>query len=167
MSWSRAYARQAEVDLEAREVLLTNREIPECEQLHMLQMAAEKLCKAHLAAQGQPAEVLRTSHAFIAGPLPIIARQILAREAGRLPRDTWVLSAIKRLSRRIELLHPQVDDGGTVPSNCEYPWVDVHGDVIAPADYAFGFSLLHEKAGVTLLKLMRGAINELLSEPRT
>jgi len=164
MSWSRAYARQAQVDLNARDLPLTDRAMPECEHLHMLQMAAEKLCKAHLAAQGQPPAVLRTSHAFIAGPLPVIARQYLAREAGRLPRQTWVLSAIKKLCRRIELLHPQVDEGGAVPSNCEYPWIDTDGAVVSPADYNFDLSLLHEKAGGTLLKIMRIAISELLEE---
>jgi hypothetical protein len=164
MSWASAYARQAKSDLQAREQLLINERIPACHQLHFLQMAAEKLCKAHLSAQGQPQEVLETSHAFIAGPLPVIARQIIARDAGKLPRLTWVLGAIRKLARQIELLHPQVNDAGCVPSNCVYPWVKADGEVVAPADHPFALSLLHEKAGITLLKIMSAATDELIAQ---
>ncbi len=40
-AWSRAYARQAPADLEAREALLGAR-VPACQHLHFLQMACEK-----------------------------------------------------------------------------------------------------------------------------
>jgi hypothetical protein len=164
MSWSQAYARQALVDLETRDWLLSNPRLPESQQLHMLQMAAEKLCKAHLAARGTPAADLRTSHAFIAKPLPMIVRQYLAREVGKGSGTGWILSAIKLLARRIELLHPQVDDAGAVPANCEYPWLGPDGNAIAPGDHQFSLTLLHERAGTTLLKVMRIAIGELLDQ---
>jgi hypothetical protein len=159
MSWASAYARQAKSDLQARDQLLRDERLEACHQLHYLQMAAEKLCKAHLSAQGQPQEVLESSHAFIAGPLPVICRQHLARGAQK--RNTWVLAAIRKLSRQIELLHPQVDDAGRVPANCVYPWEGPGKKVIAPAEHAFGLSLLHEKAGATLLKIMSAAADEL------
>ncbi len=125
-------------------------------------MACEKLCKAYLASRGVDPEVLRRSHGFIAGPLPIIARQILARDAGRFPKQTWVLSAIRKLARRIELLAPSVDHAGSVPANTEYPWALPSGEVIAPADFALELTILHERAGVTLLKLVRTAIDDLV-----
>ncbi len=44
--WSRAYARQAQADLDAREALL-NAEVPACQHLHFLRMACEKIARAH------------------------------------------------------------------------------------------------------------------------
>ncbi len=164
MDWTTAYAAQARSDLDARDSLLANTSLPDCHQLHYLQMACEKLCKAHLAKSGAGPGVLATSHAFIAGPLPVIARQILRREAGRLAKDTWILSAIRKLARQIELLAPGVDAGGSVQSNCEYPWKASDGTVQVPANFNFGLDLLHQKAGATLLKIIRAAIGELLTE---
>jgi hypothetical protein len=164
MNWAAAYARQAKSDLDAREQLLRDDRPPACHQLHFLQMAAEKLCKAHLSARGQPQDVLEASHAFVAGPLPVIVRQIIARDAQRLQRDTWVLKAVRKLCRQIELLHPQVDDNQRVPSNAVYPWRGPDGHVIAPRDHPFELTLLREKAGATLLKIMTAVADELIAE---
>lgn len=163
MPWRTAYARQAKSDLDARDVLLRAEQLPACHQLHYLQMACEKLAKAHLIAGGTDPADLQSSHAYVAKRLPIIARQLLAREARRHPRDTWILAAIRKLARQIELLAPAVDDDGRSPANCEYPWPLPDGNIIAPAHHAFGLSLLYEKAGTTLLKIMRLAIDELLA----
>lgn len=127
-------------------------------------MACEKLCKAYRISHGADISEVRKSHAFIAGTLPIIALHILSREAGRMPRETWVISAIRKLARQIELLAPAVRDGGRVESNCEYPWVIPSGDVIAPCNYNFGIDLLYQRAGRTLLKIIRIAIDELLQQ---
>lgn len=162
MNWQTAYALQAKSDLEARDCLLRSEDLPSCHQLHYLQMACEKLCKAHLIRKGTDPQVLRKSHAYIAKPLPTIARQILSREAGRQTKNTWVIDAIKRLARQIELLAPAVDDDKTVLENCEYPWPETTGHIVVPAQHNFKFSLLHEKAGVTLLKVVRLAIDEVL-----
>ena len=51
-AWRIAYAKQALADLHAREKLLEHSELPDCQQLHFLQMACEKLCKAYLCGQG-------------------------------------------------------------------------------------------------------------------
>jgi len=99
--------------------------------------------------------------------LPVIVRQMLAREAGRFPKDTWVVSAIRKLARQIELLAPSVDDGGRVPANCEYPWVSPNGEITVPARHHFGLTLLHAKAGMTLLKVLRSTIDELLASDET
>ena len=159
-----AYAKQAKADLAARRTLAADKNLPECQHLHMLQMACEKLCKAHLCGSGTNPDDLRTSHAYIAGPLPVIARQQFAVKSLAQPRDReWALPAIKRLARRIELLAPAVDDGGGAPANCEYPWVGPDGVVHAPADHDFGFGLLHEPAGKLLLKVLDAAADDLMN----
>lgn len=164
MTWASAYARQAKSDMEARQQLLLNVRLPACHQLHSLQMAAEKLCKAHLSSKGQPQDVLESSHKFIAGPLPLIVKQRLAKDAGKMPPQPWVLRAVRKLARQIELLHPQVDDGGTVPANCVYPWEDQKKQVHSPVDHDFSIDLLYQKAGITVLKAMIEAADELIEE---
>ena len=148
MNWVQAFARQAASDLDARDVLAADRSLPGCHSLHYLQMACEKLCKAaRIAAGTDPAEVQR-SHASVAKHLPTIVKLYMSREAGRLPRDNWVVNAIRPLARKIELLSPAVRDGGRSPQNCEYPWLAADGSVTAPADHRFEFSILFEPAGV-------------------
>lgn len=161
MNWTQAFATQAVSDLDARQLLAVVRSLPACHALHFLQMACEKLCKASMIAAGaDPMEVQR-SHAYIAKHLPTIIRMYMSREAGRLPRDNWIVDAVRPLARKIELLNPAVRDGGRSPQNCEYPWMAADGSVIAPADHPFDFSMLFEKAGITLLKVVRQAAVEL------
>jgi hypothetical protein len=134
--------------MDARELLVADSALPACHSLHLLQMACEKLCKASMISSGSdPLEVQR-SHAYIAKHLPTIVRLYLSREAGRLPRDNWIVEAIRPLARKIELLNPAVKDGGRAPHNCEYPWEAQDGTVVAPADHNFEFTMLFERAGV-------------------
>lgn len=161
MNWVQAFARQAASDLDAREALAAVPSLPACHSLHFLQMACEKLCKASMISAGSdPVEVQR-SHAYVAKHLPTIVKLFMSREAGRLPRDNWIVDAIRPLARKIELLNPSVRDGGRSPQNCEYPWVAQDGSIISPADYKFEFSILFERAGVALLKIIREAATEL------
>lgn len=160
--WRVAYAKQAIADLRTREKLLEHPDLPDCQQLHFLQMACEKLCKAYLCGQGVDPETLRSSHAYISGPLPIIARQQFAQEARKVQTDrTWVIQALRALPRKIELLAPAVHDGGRQPANCEYPWVGPDAAVRVPCEHNFGLDLLHEKAGRHLLKILYTAAEEL------
>lgn len=165
MSWSSAYAVQAKSDLEAREQLLANPQLPECHHLHFLQMAAEKLCKAYLAKRGTLAKDLRQSHAFIAKQLPAIARYYLVKKTGCRSKEDWRINAIRILARKIELLNPAVDKTVT-PANCEYPWIGSDGTIVVPAEYnRFGLDdLLYNTAGCTLLKIMREAADDLSRE---
>jgi hypothetical protein len=161
-AWRVAYAKQALADLRAREQLLQNADIPDCQQLHFLQMACEKVCKAYLCGQGVNPELLQKSHAYISGPLPVIARQQFTQESGSVHTDrTWVIGAIRALARKIELLAPAVNDAGRQPANCEYPWEGPNGKIQAPCEYSFGFQLLYEKAGRHLLKVLYNAAEEL------
>lgn len=161
MNWVQAFARQAESDLDAREVLITDSTLPVCHSLHFLQMACEKLCKASMISTGSDPAAIQRSHAAIAKHLPTIVRLYMSLEAGRLPRDNWIIEAIRPLARKIEPLSPAVKGGGRSPQNCEYPWVAADGTIRTPADHHFEFSILFEKAGVTLLKIMRRAAIEL------
>jgi hypothetical protein len=161
MNWVQAFARQAASDLDAREVLVADSSLPPCHALHFLQMACEKLCKASMISAGSDPLEIQRSHAFIAKHLPTIVRLYMSREAGSLPRDNWIVDAIRPLARKIELLNPAVRDGGRSPQNCEYPWVLPNGSITAPADHRFEFSILFEKAGVALLKIVRQAAIDL------
>ena len=119
MRWSVAFALQAKADLDARDWLLRNRQLPRCHELHFLQMACEKICKAHLMARpGADPLALQQSHAYITKNLPLIARQSLARQSGRNERRSHVIESIRALAVQIERLAPANDAGGTAPSNC-------------------------------------------------
>lgn len=130
--------------------------MPACQQLHFLQMACEKICKAHLCGEGTDPAALAASHAYIAKTLPVIARQQLGPQ-----KDNWLMPALRKLARQIELLAPAVKAGGSVPANCEYPWEGPAGDVLVPAEYNFQLDLLFEPAGRTLLVVLRRAISDL------
>ena len=160
--WSVAFARQACSDFDAREQLLRSGQLPQCHQLHYLQMAMEKTAKAHLVEGGSDPIAVQASHAYIAKVVPIIVREALARLPGY--GSQWVVHAVRTLARRIELLHPQIDDAGTVPSNCEYSWSDTAGQVLVPAQYDFNLNLHAEKAAITMIKEVRARAIELATE---
>jgi hypothetical protein len=106
--WRVAYAKQAKADLQSREKLLEDARLPHCQQLHFLQMACEKLCKAYLCGQGNDPNTLQSSHAFVAGTLPVIVRQQFTRESRGNPSDhAWMMKAIRGLARKVELLAPR------------------------------------------------------------
>jgi len=159
--WRIAYAKQGRADLLAREQLVKNTSIPQCQHLHFVQMACEKICKAYLCGQGSDPGDLRKSHGYISGPLPTIARQVFART--RNADSLWVLSAIRELARRIELLAPAVDHAGTHPANCEYPWERADGSIAVPAEHNFNIDLAREPAGRHLLKVLQIAVEELVT----
>jgi hypothetical protein len=161
--WSACYARQADADFRTFETL-QKQPVPECHRLLFLQMACEKLVKAHLCGPGgtDPSTV-QTSHAYIAGTLPVVLRQQAASEnyGGKHARAT--LTAARHLAQEIELLTPSVDRDGQRPDNCEYPWEDSGGALHTPLEWSFSPSqLLLQPAGRTILKLIRGAIDRLL-----
>ncbi|HEY7118344.1 MAG TPA: hypothetical protein VH475_17275 [Tepidisphaeraceae bacterium] len=161
--WRVAYAKQARSDLYAREALLEDAKLPECHQLHFLQMACEKICKAHLCGQGTDPESLQSSHAYIAKVLPIIVRQQFANESSHSPKDrSWMIGAIRKLARKIELLAPSVKGGGAHPANCEYPWVKPDGNLQVPVEYNFQINLLYEEAGRHLIKALYTAAEDLI-----
>jgi hypothetical protein len=133
--WSTAYARQAKVDFDAWDYL-QDLPLPECQQLHFIQMACEKLAKAHLCEAGSRPEDLQGSHAYIAATLPVILRDQLQLSKAKPAFLRTLLRFAKHLAREIELLSPAVDDGGRRPDNCEYPWEDTGKKLWIPAEYS-------------------------------
>ncbi len=132
--WARAYAQQALSDLEARESLaIAGAE--KCHRLHYLQMAAEKVCKAHLTiANGHDA--VRRTHGYTARNLPQIARMIYPRLFSRRLAD-WQIKAIARLALEIELVAPALNESSRREDNAEYPWTDGTGTIQTPCLYSF------------------------------
>lgn len=163
--WARGFARQADADFKSWDLLQGNDAVPQCHKLLFLQMACEKLTKAHLCAAGSDPNDLQASHAYTAKNLPIIIRQQIASKGPKAKGAAWVLEHAKHLAQEIELLAPAVRRGGHRPENCEYPWEDAGGQLHVPLDWTFTPSgLLNAPAGRTFLKLVRSAINDLLKE---
>lgn len=153
--WARAYAKQALSDLEARETL-ARANSHKCHRLHFLQMAAEKVCKAHLTmANGH--ENVRRTHAYVARNLPILARQFYPTINDNNAISRWEISEIRRLAHEIEVLAPACDDGDIREDNSEYPWLDGHGAVRVPCEYNFPNLNDGSRTIVRLIRLLRTA----------
>jgi hypothetical protein len=160
--WSVAFARQADADFRTWRAL-NDSQVRECHKLLLLQMACEKLCKAHLVALGTPASKLQSSHGYVAGSLPLVIRQQVLRRGGDLTGVRSILVFARHLASEIELLNPAVKRAGRRPDNCECPWEDGKGQIRSPLDWTFAPSqLLTQRHGITLVKLMQSAIAELL-----
>jgi hypothetical protein len=148
-TWSEAFTVQAGSELDAF-LLLEKSGLPISHRLHYLQMWLEKLCKAYLWIPETGGEDLRFKHNVIARVLP----SLISRHRQRLGvRDDKDMSAIRRLCREIDLLHPQVDDEGRRPENVEYPWKGSTGEVETPAHWKFSLAgQLYTNPGRQLLK---------------
>jgi hypothetical protein len=158
--WARCYARQANADFKAWRHTLEHPTdlVAECHSLLFLQMACEKLCKAHLLRNGSPPDKIRSSHAYIAKPLPVIIRQEISLLEPDARSKEWVINHTKDLAREIELLNPSVDNNGQNKENCEYPW-ESNGKIFSPLDRSFSpLHLLTQAAGRTFIKLLGSAI---------
>jgi hypothetical protein len=159
--WATAYARQADADFKTFETIQSLL-IPECHKLQFLQMACEKLVKAHLCGGGTDSSSLQASHAYISKSLPVVLRQQAVYERFRGGKAEAVLRHANYLAQEIELLAPAVRRGGQRPDNCEYPWEDSRGKLHLPLDWSFNPSgLTVMPSGRTILKLIRGAIDRL------
>jgi hypothetical protein len=163
-AWQQAFARQAEVDFLAWQQLQPASKLPQCQSLHFLQMASEKLVKAYLCEAGSKPADLQASHAYTAKNLHLVIRQQISLTSASRPKGLELfLRHCKHLAREIELLHPQVTDGGKRPDNCEYPWEDAKHRLHVPADWHFQVAdLLFMRAGRGFLRLMRDAIRRLV-----
>ncbi len=165
-AWSRAYAVQAKADLATRNALRGVAGLPTCQQLHFLQMACEKVSKAHRCRGGTDPREVQSSHAYAAKVIPLIAKQLFSRRPSPVDMSqAKAMEAIRRLSREVELLAPSVDDGGRRPENCEYPWEDAKGDLYIPAEHEFSEldRIDLHRAGLTFLKVLVTATEELAS----
>ncbi len=161
--WGRAFAVQAKADFQTYNCLQGGRKVPMCHKLHFLQMACEKLCKAHLCKAESDPVALQPSHRYIGKPLPIVVKQQLARlDRKAVGKDGYPMNEIRHLAREIELLSPAVDDNGKRPDNCEYPWQVGPGEIRTPREHQFpNLNLLTAPSGRTLLKCVWQAIADL------
>lgn len=149
-SFAEAFRLQALSDLDAYESLVTTT-VPVSHRLHYLQMWLEKLCKAYLWLPGAAATDLRVRHKVVGSVLPRLVgekwRRLDAFHGSPPP-----MAAVRALCREVDLLHPQVDDGGRRPDNVEYPWED-RGLNLVPAEFTFPLaSKLYKNPGPMLLK---------------
>jgi hypothetical protein len=152
--WATAYARQADADFATFEAL-QSLPIPQCHKLQFLQMASEKLVKAHLCGGGTDPATLQQSHAYIARTLPVVLRQqaLFVNFSGSKAKA--VLKQVSFLAKEIELLAPAVKRGGQRLDNCEYPWEDKGGILHVPLDWSFPLSqLIVLPSARTILKLI-------------
>lgn len=160
--WAKAYARQAGADFATREFLEGKDFVPACHKLMFLQMACEKLTKAHLCAAESDPIKLQSSHAYTAKNLPIVIRQQIQFSRVNPKGARWIQKQFKHLAHEIEVLAPAVDRAGQRPDNCEYPWEDRSGQLHLPLEWDFAATnLLTARAGRTFLKLVREAIKRL------
>jgi hypothetical protein len=163
--WVAGFARQADADFKTFEEIQPL-PFPECHKLQFLQMACEKLVKAHLIGHGTDPSALQTSHAYVANTLPVVLRQqaLSVNFTGAKARE--VLRRARLLAQEIDVLAPAVKRGGHRPDNCEYPWEDNGGTLHVPLDWSFHPSqLIVIPAGRTILKLIRGSIDRLMQLP--
>jgi hypothetical protein len=149
-SFAEAFRLQALSDLQAYEALVPTA-LPVSHRLHYLQMWLEKLCKAYLWLPDAEAADLRNRHQVVGAVLPRLVGERWRRLAA-FGRQSPNMPAIRALCREIDLLHPQVDDGGRRPDNVEYPW-EAAGTRLVPAEFKFALAgRLHQTAGRTLLE---------------
>ncbi len=147
--WAKGFARQAICDLDTRQSLALSGS-SKCQRLHLLQMAAEKVCKAYLYAGEN--SVTRT-HAVVEKYLPVIFRSL----NGTQLVSGFQLRRIKILAREIELSAPACDALGSRPDNTEYPWEDALGNVRVPAEFAFPELDEEDRMMTPLLRSLREA----------
>lgn len=162
--WIRAYARQADADFRAWELYEKHPEAvaSDCHKLLFLQMACEKLCKAHLISSGTHVQSLQSSHGYIAKPLPTVIKDQILHLKGNPKKMAGVLAHMRHIANEIEVLSPQQTRDARRPDNCEYPW-QAGDSVQSPLDWTFHPSQLAVvPSGITFLKLVRSAINRLL-----
>jgi hypothetical protein len=167
-AWAFGFAKQAVSDIRAREALIAARIEHRCHELHFLQMAAEKLCKASiLLDEILPVEKVQASHAYVGKHLPMLLMRAYEMKFPRARRNRAALNKLlkmfRHLAREVELLAPAVDQAGKRPDNVEYPWVAGEA-VLAPCEYGFPALNLVKHPGPLFVQLLLQACALLLKD---
>lgn len=132
-----------------------------------LQMACEMLCKARLMDGGASPNALRSSHGYVANPLPLIIRSQLEFMGESLRSRQGLLNFTRHLAAEIEVMNPAIDRNGQRPDNCEYPWEDAAQVIHSPLDWQFNpEQLLNKPMGPSFVKLLQMAIDRAVEELR-
>lgn len=134
MTWRKAFFKQAKDDY-SMFVHLNQSSYAECQQLHYLQMATEKLAKAFLCnPDNTPPKV---THVALTRFLKLTkSRPDIRRQLGYETKRAAFVSYIDGLipfAEKIENLAPE----GLDKPNPEYPWKARTGEIIAPIDFKF------------------------------
>lgn len=140
MTWQQAFLTQAKDDYEMF-VHLNEISSAECQQLHFLQMATEKLAKAFLC--GLDNAPPKTSHDALTKFLRVIkGRPEIRKKLGYAKNHVAFASYIDSLlpiAGQIENLAPE---GGNLRKiNPEYPWESHTGEIVAPVDFKYRYIL--------------------------
>jgi hypothetical protein len=135
--WVTAYTRQADADLKTWKELEALPAVPACHRLLFLQMACEKLCKAHLIQAGTATEALQSSHAYVAKPLPVVIREQIDFLGHDPRRAAPVIHVVRHLANEIEIANPSCNREGRRADNCEYPWENGNRVLHSPLDWTF------------------------------
>ena len=167
-----ALAKQARAELDARARLFQyeslppdrkrrgEKKLPRCIELHLLQMACEKLCKAHLFISPKPPAGLLRRHDFIEGTLDAIFLMKFSETYKKnLGQRDSLYRRVKLAARDIGALVPK----GSKKENCEYPWCDEAGNIFVPAERPFANLdfLYKDPKGALFLNLVAAAIDSL------
>jgi hypothetical protein len=164
--WDREFSRLAIADYRLwamfepeGELAAFRTSVPTCQRLMLLQMACEKLCKAHIYRGGSDIpDDAQTSHAHVSKRLPQVLREEMRRLGCSAETVNRQVSQQRLIAREIELLNPAVKDGGRRLDNCEYPWQEQYL-VRSPLDYSFPIEDLFRSRphGPSILKLIKTA----------
>jgi hypothetical protein len=155
-AFARQFIAQARSDWGVYELLSGRADVAACHKLHFLQMACEKLAKAHrLRDTKSPVEELLSSHTGFARFMPSFCKLALGEKyRGKDSQLARVIKDSRALAREIEKLAPAIDRRAT-PENAEYPW-ERDNEVIAPCEHNFpSLNLFGKPGGRTFLKLLK------------
>jgi len=164
--WADGFALQADADFRAWELFQANPKacVADCHKLLFLQMACEKLCKAHVIRAGGSPDAVITTHKVVAKHLPLVIREEMAQRGQQTGAINRLMRHVRHLAQEIELLNPAVRDDDQRPDNCEYPW-RAGETIISPLNWTFNpLQLCEQPAGITFLKLVRCALNRNLPD---
>ena len=131
--WRNAYFEQAKADYLLLLRLLEQNDIPLCQILHYVQMAAEKMAKGFLTPVGA-GKYKNTHDAFVNFLQSAKNRSDLRRVCNfsSVSAFTAYINGLRPTAEAIENLSPE----GEPHPNPEYPW-EVNGRIITPLSYDF------------------------------
>lgn len=164
--WAASYARQASADFEAFSDASLRSDILRhaCHRLQFLQMASEKLCKAHaLLSEENTLESVTSQHNYIKKFLAtILAQELFELLPGKKDQIKQLKTRFKQIGVEIEALCPAINRTQR-PDNCEYPWL-AGTNVESPLDWKFeSLQFLNQAGGRTFLKCMKTAVDRLVT----
>jgi hypothetical protein len=137
IDWRSAYLQQSRSDYETLQLLRQNN-VPQCQQLHYLQMLTEKLAKGFQTRPGGPRHPT-THEAFRKFIVVAKGRPELMQVCGFKGHEQYsaYIDSLKSVAKDIEDLAPV---GGQDRPNPEYLWEQMIGGkpfIISPVEHSF------------------------------